>query len=171
MPSPLLHAVEGTGDHSDTESEALGRRKAGSKCPGPCPMRYTAREITVTGQSGSMVRRGSNMRGRYFTGQRDVVSRSYVCGTILLVHFEGEEMLVKEHCSCTSHEAVGTVVRFGSLWLPFVALLGPVESKTGLPSRTEVHDKTLEMVVNHARSDTQEEALKNGFWDQWPPKS
>ena len=160
MPWPLPRAVQCCGDHSDTDSEALGRRKAGSKCPGPCPTRYTAREITVTGQYESTLRRGSNLRGHHFTGQRNVVSRSYVCSTILLVHFEGEEMLEKERCSC---EAIGIFVRYGSLRLSFMALLCKVDSKTRPVSHTEFHDKTPEMVVNLTRSDTQEEALKDGF--------
>ena len=77
-------------------------------------------------------------------------------------------MLVKERCSS---EAVGIFVRCGSLWLSFMALLGTVDSKTRLVSHNEVHDKTPPMVVNLARSDTQEDALKDGFWDQWTPKS
>ena len=160
MPWPLPHAVQCCEEHSDTDSEALGRRKAGSKCPGPCPTRYTAREITVTGQYESTLRRGSNLGGRHFTGQRNVVSRSYVCSTILLVHFEGEKMLEKERCSC---EAIGIFVRYGSLRLCFMALLCTVDSKTRPVSHTEVHDETPEMVANLTLSDTQEEALKDGF--------
>ena len=69
-------------------------------------------------------------------------------------------MLEKERCSC---EAIGIFVRYGSLRLSFMALLCKVDSKTRPVSHTEFHDKTPEMVLNLTRSDTQEEALKDGF--------
>ena len=46
-----------------SSSEALGQRMAGSKCLGPCPMRYSALKITVTSLYLSTVRRGSKLRG------------------------------------------------------------------------------------------------------------
>jgi hypothetical protein len=44
-----------------------------------------------------------------------------------------------------------------------MALLCTVDSKTRPVSHTEVHDETPEMVANLTLSDTQEEALKDGF--------
>ena len=53
------------------------------------------------------------------------------------------------------------------VYLRVIAAFGPpslaVHSKTRPVCHTEVHDKTPEMVVNLAWSDTQEEALKDGF--------
>ena len=61
MPWPLPHAVQCCGDHNDTDSEALGRRKAGSKCPGPCPTWYTARDgsVRIDSKEGKQFERSS----------------------------------------------------------------------------------------------------------------
>ena len=59
-------------------------------------------------------------------------------------------MLVKERCSCPSHEAVGVLGRCGSLWPSFMALHGPVDSKAQRVSPPEAEDEAPEIVADLA---------------------
>ena len=106
----LVHSTSVT-----SNSEALGQRRAGSNCHGPRTMWYSTLVIKVTGRYGLTVVRGSTLRSGCFTGQRTVDSRSYLCSTISLLRFGGEELLSKEHYGPTSHDPVGLLGRSVSL--------------------------------------------------------
>ena len=55
-----------------SSSDAVGQRNPGSKCPGACPMWYSALEITVTSWYLSTVRWGSKLRSHQKLRSREL---------------------------------------------------------------------------------------------------